>query len=370
MAPGCTSIQHEKDQKLVQFEVKNCSEFADLFSCTATNSENNTNLTETKYYVCYDALYLDQIPLPSPLPSSLFEDVHHKQQTSNFVVDQTKLTSQAKTTVASLTSANSLDTIDSFEILEQTIMKQKRISKMKNTDLRLKVLLKRTFNLVCEIMDHENGFDTDDVSESSEQPASETKEVSQRLNEQYDDEVDKDGEDSSDSDDDDDDDDTESDSDEDDDYVQESINYSKVIPNKQENEISQTNDFQNIALKEYNFYELDENRYESLNKNQVLDKTTTDEHYMSLEPIVTYIEQQSISNKRKLSDDYEQDVYAKRFKSKRSLSSSSDDENEEKLVGDGDYQLEESSTNEPNFKLIIKSTDNNGYKLASINFYA
>jgi len=365
MAPGCTSIQHEKDQKLVQFEVKNCSEFADLFSCTATNN---------------------QIPLPSPLPSSLFEDVHHKQQTSNFVVDQTKLTSQAKTTVASLTSANSLDTIDSFEILEQTIMKQKRISKMKNTDLRLKVLLKRTFNLVCEIMDHENGFDTDDVSESSEQPASETKEVSQRLNEQYDDEVDKDGEDSSDSDDDDDDD-TESDSDEDDDYVQESINYSKVIPNKQENEISQTNDFQNIALKEYNFYELDENRYESLNKNQVLDKTTTDEHYMSLEPIVTYIEQQSISNKRKLSDDYEQEVYAKRFKSKRSLSSSSDDENEEKLVGDGDYQLEsgsssgcfiladqaqleESSNNEPNFKLIIKSTDNNGYKLASINFYA
>lgn len=53
----------------------------------------------------------------------------------------------------------SLETVDSFEILEQTIMKQKRLGKNKNTDLRTKVLLKRTFNLVCEMMDEENGLE-------------------------------------------------------------------------------------------------------------------------------------------------------------------------------------------------------------------
>lgn len=53
----------------------------------------------------------------------------------------------------------SLDTVDSFEILEQTIMKQKRLGRIKNTDLRKKILLKRTFNLVCEMMDQENGYD-------------------------------------------------------------------------------------------------------------------------------------------------------------------------------------------------------------------
>lgn len=37
--------------------------------------------------------------------------------------------------------------------------KQRRLAKRKNTDMRMKVLLKRTFDLVCEIMDHENGFD-------------------------------------------------------------------------------------------------------------------------------------------------------------------------------------------------------------------
>jgi hypothetical protein len=53
------------------------------------------------------------------------------------------------------------DTIDSFEVLEQTVMKQKRMNKKKKTDLRMRTLLKRTFDLVCEIMDRENGFDSD-----------------------------------------------------------------------------------------------------------------------------------------------------------------------------------------------------------------
>jgi len=284
MAPGCTSIQQEKDQKLVQFEVKNCSEFADLFDYTAPNSENNTNLTEiTKYYVCYDALYLDQIPLPPSPSSSLLED-EAKQQIVDFVVDQTKLISQPRASSTSANTTFSLDTIDSFEILEQTIMKQKKLSKSKNTDLRLKVLLKRTFNLVCEIMDHENGFDSDDACESSES-ISETKEARQSLGIDYEEEVEK----NDDSSDDEDDTDAESDSDEDDDYAQESINYSKLIS-------TQASDFQSIALKEYNFYELDHNRYENLNTDQVLDKTCADEHYMSLEPIVTYMEQQSNKN--------------------------------------------------------------------------
>jgi hypothetical protein len=53
------------------------------------------------------------------------------------------------------------DTVDSFEVLEQTVMKQKRMNKKKKTDLRMRILLKRTFDLVCEIMDHENGFGSD-----------------------------------------------------------------------------------------------------------------------------------------------------------------------------------------------------------------
>lgn len=62
--------------------------------------------------------------------------------------------------------SNQADTVDSFEILEQTVMKQKRLAKKKNSDLRMRILLKRTFDLVCEIMDHENGFDNDYIDYS------------------------------------------------------------------------------------------------------------------------------------------------------------------------------------------------------------
>lgn len=54
--------------------------------------------------------------------------------------------------------STTIDTIDSFEILEQTVIKQKKLSKNKKNDLRLRILLKRTFDLVCEIMDRENGI--------------------------------------------------------------------------------------------------------------------------------------------------------------------------------------------------------------------
>jgi len=95
---------------------------------------------------------LDTIPLPtSPYP---YEEDNNEQQQNSYVP-----TSNAKL----------CDTVDSFEILEQTIMKQKRLGRSKHVDLRKKVLLKRTFDLVCEIMDHENGFEEEEVDEGDEQ---------------------------------------------------------------------------------------------------------------------------------------------------------------------------------------------------------
>lgn len=85
----------------------------------------------------------NQIPLPSTPPAPV--------ATSMPLGSLPKLSRKS--------SYRSLETVDSFEILEQTIMKQKRLGKSKNTDLRTKVLLKRTFNLVCEMMDEENGLE-------------------------------------------------------------------------------------------------------------------------------------------------------------------------------------------------------------------
>jgi len=70
----------------------------------------------------------------------------------------------------------SLETVDSFEILEQTIIKQKRLGRIKNTDLRKKILLKRTFNLVCEMMDQENGYDGNNSKEDDTSLTQEPKE--------------------------------------------------------------------------------------------------------------------------------------------------------------------------------------------------
>jgi hypothetical protein len=94
---------------------------------------------------------LDTIPLPtSPYPYEV-EDNNDEQQQQNSSVPSS--------------NAKLCDTVDSFEILEQTIMKQKRLGRSKHVDLRKKVLLKRTFDLVCEIMDHENGFEEEDGEE-------------------------------------------------------------------------------------------------------------------------------------------------------------------------------------------------------------
>ena len=55
-------------------------------------------------------------------------------------------------------SPNTQDGQSSACILKQTIIKQRRLARAKNTDLRRKVLLKHTSDLVGEITDPENGF--------------------------------------------------------------------------------------------------------------------------------------------------------------------------------------------------------------------
>lgn len=135
MAPGC-SISNDQcqSQMIIHYQEQSNEKF---------NSINTSNINFSQAFVsCYDPFYLDQIPLPStPAPPTL---------PSNSQL--AKLSRKP--------SFRSLETVDSFEILEQTIMKQKRLGKNKNTDLRTKVLLKRTFNLVCEMMDEENGLES------------------------------------------------------------------------------------------------------------------------------------------------------------------------------------------------------------------
>ena len=109
-----------------------------------------TNYTKSFIFTSYHhEINLDTIPLPTaPYPHDI------------------KTTSTTTTTTLKPTCrSTSCDTIDSFEILEQTIMKQKRLARAKNVDLRKKILLKRTFDRVCEIMDHENGFEEEDNEE-------------------------------------------------------------------------------------------------------------------------------------------------------------------------------------------------------------
>jgi len=132
MAPGC-SISNDQcqSQMIVHYQDQNKEK---------ANSINTSNINFSQAFVsCYDPFYLDQIPLPStPAPIMPLNSLPKLCRKQNY---------------------RSLETVDSFEILEQTIMKQKRLGKNKNNDLRTKVLLKRTFNLVCEMMDEENGLE-------------------------------------------------------------------------------------------------------------------------------------------------------------------------------------------------------------------
>lgn len=125
MAPGCTIINNQCQTKMM------------------TNQYTDSDLGEKH----------NQIPLP-PTPAPPQNQPTYSPQNPNKVIRKP--------------SFRSLETVDSFEILEQTIMKQKRLGKFKNTDLRMKILLKRTFNLVCEMMDRENGFNGSDENENED----------------------------------------------------------------------------------------------------------------------------------------------------------------------------------------------------------
>jgi len=149
--------------------------------------------------------------------------------------------------------------------------------------------------------------------------------------------------------------------------------------------------FQTITLNQYNYVDYDnqsknENiRFLLSNDEQVLndeEKSNEGEHFISLEPVMTFFEQQSVSNKRKLTEEEEyedidsSDMYVKRFKLNRSLSSS-DEENETKYTSNrtesnpnsylfnnltnSDLKLKSSRKEEPSIKV---------FKVSSINFYS
>ena len=163
MAPGCLTIQAKQHDDFTQLNINKDITYITL---TSTNSEipnTSNNLLERPENV--SEINLDQIPLPDTPPPA-FDDEYYEHETIQ----------ESKSAKFQL-----FDTVDSFEILEQTIMKQKRLARLKNTDLRKKILLKRTFDLVCEIMDQENGFNDD-------KPESEMMVVSKKADENEEDE--------------------------------------------------------------------------------------------------------------------------------------------------------------------------------------
>jgi hypothetical protein len=168
MAPGCFTMEQQQQQ---QYDSNNCDMLIinessyDLENVIPNNTanNNNNNVNNNKDHTSHSEL-LKPITLNSNYPH-IFTSYHHEIN-----LDSIPLPSEpypAKTNDAADDDNAKIDTIDSFEILEQTIMKQKRLGRSKNVDLRKKILLKRTFDLVCEIMDHENGFEEE---EKQQQP--------------------------------------------------------------------------------------------------------------------------------------------------------------------------------------------------------
>lgn len=139
MAPGCFTTPN---QELNESE-----------SVKPTGSEN---LDKNIFIFTGDEkINLEDIPLPAEPAPSLAQIVLVNQHINN-TESETKVNFKKKYSPKII-----YDTVDSFEVLEQTILKQKRLARLKNTDLRRKILLKRTFDLVCEIMDYENGFEAE-----------------------------------------------------------------------------------------------------------------------------------------------------------------------------------------------------------------
>lgn len=96
---------------------------------------------------------LEEIPLPPPPSPTKHHDQNNagnnlgkktsKPQSQCLLVassSSTTTTPKTKKREVSLHSIISDYTVDTFEILEQTIIKQKRVAKLKNTDLRKKVI--------------------------------------------------------------------------------------------------------------------------------------------------------------------------------------------------------------------------------------
>jgi hypothetical protein len=204
MAPGCFTINQQNK------EINNSAKKTDISNFNITVNQDNlvslnsNDISSTKKTLidsnfvdlsqnCYNynqQINLDQIPLPStPYPSFIKESTNESRKSV-------------------INDVNS--TIDTFDLLEQTIIKQKRLARMKNTDLRLKILLKRTFDLVCEIMDQESELDYERFSKENEERVEKSTE-----NEDSDSDSDSESVSSSSSDDSDKDSDSESDSDED-----------------------------------------------------------------------------------------------------------------------------------------------------------
>jgi len=162
MAPGCFTMEQQHDQQ--QQQQYNDINTSDMLIINESNYDlDNYNIT-TQPIITINNKPATVAANSIPLPSTPYPTVNTSSKNKNHSLSiRSKL----------------FDTVDSFEILEQTIMKQKRLGRMKNVDLRKKVLLKRTFDLVCEIMDHENGFEEEDEedTQSKEKIVPKSKEV-------------------------------------------------------------------------------------------------------------------------------------------------------------------------------------------------
>jgi hypothetical protein len=164
MAPGCFTINQQNKEirepatktDILDFNITfNQHDLIDLNSNAASTTKKNLidNNFVDQSPNCYnynEQINLDQIPLPStPHPSSFKKEI----------------TTETNRNI--LNDFNS--TIDTFDLLEQTIIKQKKLARLKNTDLRLKILLKRTFDLVCELMDQESELEYERFSKEKDE---------------------------------------------------------------------------------------------------------------------------------------------------------------------------------------------------------
>lgn len=169
MAPGCfshtnkeassvnspeSSVVMETKSDFIEISTLSPSiEHLDIETDSAMSKHTqNASYFENTAFDCYAGeINLDQIPLPlTPFPGQdrEQEDENEENEDEDEEDKDEKRSNEGKTDLLlikkmprSLRSPNfsSIDTADTFEILEQTIIKQKRLAKLKNTDLRRKV---------------------------------------------------------------------------------------------------------------------------------------------------------------------------------------------------------------------------------------